>query len=150
MRVGQISVAGAGAAVSVVVHHFNVPVPADVLDRFIALHYTDWESLNGRNINNPPARHCTRGNDTSTKTETHCDLDISRHLRLYQLIRKLHVLEMFPCFGFILKTGKKQANLKNEKSDTKALDKSEVSKRNLIISHCALAAPASRHVSRND
>ena len=52
VRVGQISVAGAGAAVSVVVHHFNVPVPADVLDRFIALHYTDWESLNGRNINN--------------------------------------------------------------------------------------------------
>ena len=56
MRVGQISVAGAGAAVSVVVHHFNVPALLDVLDRFIALHYTDWESLNGRNINNPPAQ----------------------------------------------------------------------------------------------
>ena len=38
------------------VHHFNVPAPLDVLDRFIALHYTDWESLNGRNINNPPAQ----------------------------------------------------------------------------------------------
>ena len=34
------------------VHHFNVPVALDVLDRFIALHYTDWELLNGRNINN--------------------------------------------------------------------------------------------------
>ena len=38
------------------VHHFNVPALLDVLDRFIALHYTDWESLNGRNINNPPAQ----------------------------------------------------------------------------------------------
>ena len=38
------------------VHHFNVPARLDVLDRFIALHYTDWESLNGRNINNPPAQ----------------------------------------------------------------------------------------------
>ena len=36
------------------VHHFNVPVWPDVFDRFIALHYTDWESLNGRYINNPP------------------------------------------------------------------------------------------------
>ena len=38
------------------VHHFNVPARLDVLDRFIALHYTDWESLNGPNINNPPAQ----------------------------------------------------------------------------------------------
>ena len=53
------------------VHHFNVPARLDVLDRFIALHYTDWESLNGRNINNPPARHCTEGNDTSTRTGSH-------------------------------------------------------------------------------
>ena len=36
------------------VHHFNVPVASDILDRFIALHYTDWELLNGRNINNVP------------------------------------------------------------------------------------------------
>ena len=34
------------------VHHFNVPVAPDVSDRFMVLHYTDWESLNGRNINN--------------------------------------------------------------------------------------------------
>ena len=34
------------------VHHFNVPVALDVSDRFMVLHYTDWESLNGRNINN--------------------------------------------------------------------------------------------------
>ena len=33
------------------VHHFNVPARLDVLDRFIALHYTDWELLNGRDIN---------------------------------------------------------------------------------------------------
>ena len=25
------------------VHHFNVPVLSDILDRFIALHYTDWD-----------------------------------------------------------------------------------------------------------
>jgi hypothetical protein len=44
------------------VHHFNVPVASDILDRFIAVHYTDWELLNGRNINNvaeprPTSRH---------------------------------------------------------------------------------------------
>ena len=89
MRVGQISLAGAGAAVSVVVHHFNVPVPADVLDRFIALHYTDWESLNGRNINNPPARHCTQGNDTSTRTGSHRNLD---HIAKIACFRNVSVL----------------------------------------------------------
>ena len=39
------------------VHHFNVPVASDILDRFIAVHYTDWELLNGRNINNVSPAH---------------------------------------------------------------------------------------------
>jgi len=49
------------------VHHFNVPVASDILDRFIAVHYTDWELLNGRNINNvaaepgPPRHFVTTG-----------------------------------------------------------------------------------------
>ena len=34
------------------VDHPWVRVAFDVLDRFIALHYTDWELLNGRYINN--------------------------------------------------------------------------------------------------
>ena len=42
------------------VHHFNVPVAPDVSDRFMVLHYTDWESLNGRNINNWVRAEATR------------------------------------------------------------------------------------------
>ena len=42
---------GATSRLRLAVDHFNVHVSPDIFDRFIALHYTDWELLNGRDIN---------------------------------------------------------------------------------------------------
>ena len=56
------------------VHHFNVPVAPDISDRFMVLHYTDWESLNGRNINNwvrAEATPCSLRYDWAAGLDTH-------------------------------------------------------------------------------